>query len=440
MFNIDRKLGIVTLAQPLVDSNSRDYNLTVVASDEGVPSLSSTAQVLIKIMTTNVDLPKFERDEYVIEIEENKRVGSFVVLLQAGFQSSILYQIESCDPDCIVTMNPSSGAVFTSQPLDYEMKHLHNISVKATSMAGDSAFTHLIIHVLDVNDNRPMFIQENFTGHISESAEPRSHVLDMNDVPLMTRGIDVDSNENGLLVYKIVETSAADAFSIDPSSGILRAEIRFDRELVDKYEFTIQVSDHGSPSLSALVSAKVTIFIDDVNDSPPVFKQDLYKAAILLPLPVDVAVLQVSAFDPDSAPNALVEYSIVSGNPMENFRIHSKTGVLTYVSAAGIADDYELTVKASDSQFDSFTRVQIKVSQIEDTGLKFSKDIYDVQVRENITDIQLLAVLQVMEQPIHEHLTYALLNPGRFFHIRSAVGVLRRQACRSIENWSIPLY
>lgn len=43
-------------------------------------------------------------------------------------------------------------------------------------MASVSSYQNIVMHILDVNDNHPYFLQTDYYGHISEAASPGSYV------------------------------------------------------------------------------------------------------------------------------------------------------------------------------------------------------------------------------------------------------------------------
>jgi protocadherin Fat 1/2/3 len=55
----------------------------------------------------------------------------------------------------------------------------------------------------------------------------------------------MDSNLNALLLYSIVEPEARRYFEIDANTGALRTRSTPDREIKDKFEFSVQVQDQG---------------------------------------------------------------------------------------------------------------------------------------------------------------------------------------------------
>lgn len=76
------------------------YSLIVQASDQGTPSLSSTATVNVTLLDVNDNAPLCNHSSYVIEVAENFTVNGTVVSLQCsdadqGQNSVISYNITS---------------------------------------------------------------------------------------------------------------------------------------------------------------------------------------------------------------------------------------------------------------------------------------------------------------------------------------------------------
>ena len=60
-------------------------------------------------------------------------------------------------------------------------------------------------------------------------------------------------------------------FTIDSTTGEIRAKTKFDREMKDRYELVLVAKDHGEP-VSFETLRFVTIVIKDMNDHEPMFK------------------------------------------------------------------------------------------------------------------------------------------------------------------------
>lgn len=85
--------------------------------------------------------------------------------------------------------------------------------------AGSKTECTVIVHVLDLNDNAPRFVQALYQGSISEGASIGSLILTNNSFPLVITAKDDDSELNSLLSYDIIETLPRKFFHIDSSTG-----------------------------------------------------------------------------------------------------------------------------------------------------------------------------------------------------------------------------
>ncbi len=326
-------------------------------------------------------------EEYTTELEENKPEGSFVISVHATSRSSVVYEIARGDDGGLFNINPNSGVISSNILFDYEEYAFFNLTVRATNMVGAFTDTIVMVHLIDQNDNKPIFTQKSYVGNISEASLAGSVVLDDNNSPLVVKATDADTNLNSLLVYEIVETGARDLFSIDASTGAIRTRSNLDHEVSARYDFTVQVSDMGTPRNTAAQPAYVTINVMDVNDSPPKFTQDVYSASLLLPTYKDVVVVSVKAMDNDSVANSHLKYSIKSGNDDGHFRIEPDTGVILVSQSEDLNWYYDLDVHVSDGKFESDAVVEISVEDTDTEGLTFSQEVYNADIQENVTGV-----------------------------------------------------
>lgn len=99
-----------------------------------------------------------------------------------------------------------------------------------------------------------------------------------------------------------------------------------DREDISFYTLLVQASDQGTPPLTETVSVNVTI--EDINDNPPVFSDSNFTVTVAENLPVGTRFLNITALDSDIGDNALLAWSIVSGNVGDVMAIDSSSGRL----------------------------------------------------------------------------------------------------------------
>ncbi|KAG8191614.1 hypothetical protein JTE90_018546 [Oedothorax gibbosus] len=424
-FSIDPTLGIIQVAQKLDRNSMSEYFLSVRATDHGDVPLNGSVNVHIIITVADNAPPKFDKLEYVVELFENGRGEIKVIGVSATCRSSVYYEIIEGNTDESFTINPTSGVILTTKSLDYESYVFYNLTVRATNMVGTTAETRVLVHVLDRNDNHPYFLETEMVGFISEAVDSDSIVLDRSNLPLVVAATDKDSELNAVLFYKIVEKSANLYFRIDSSTGAVSTSQVLDHEKFSNFTFTVQVTDMGKPKLSALIPAKVTIFISDINDCPPQFEHPSYAATVLLPTHQGVVITSVKATDPDTVATTSIKYNIVSGNYGEKFAIDENTGAITVKNPDDINEEYQLVISASDSEYEASSKVSIKVKESQTSKLRFSKSKYLSAVEENSAKIVTVAVITVVGTALNEHLTYKILNPSDMFEVGPTSGVVR---------------
>uniref|UniRef100_A0A3B3XCQ2 FAT atypical cadherin 3b n=1 Tax=Poecilia mexicana TaxID=48701 RepID=A0A3B3XCQ2_9TELE len=331
IFSIDPVTGIVIL-EKFLDRESRDsYRIRVQATDRvgQQGALSSQVDLTILVLDVNDNAPVFQRRDYAVTVPEDVAVGTEVLRILAtsadiGPNAEITYSIRSVE--------------------SYFNKHfivrLHKVFTA----------TMVVIELMDVNDNAPMFDQDIYNVLISEDASIGQTV---------TRVLaeDLDSQVNGRITYSILKGDRTNHFWIDPVTGLLKVNKRLDRELVSRYTLSVQAFDSGSPAMSSTVA--VNIDISDVNDNPPVFTPPNSTAIIQLNQAAGTTLLTLSVSDKDSPRNgAPFVFRIVAGNEGSFFRL-DQTGSLKSNRVFGPEAPrefiLEIQVMASDSGKPSLT-------------------------------------------------------------------------------------
>lgn len=412
------------MAKELDCSSKSAYELVVKASDNGEPPLSSTVTVNIAVTVSDNAAPRFTEKEFSAEVSELALPGSFVSMVTAISQSSVFYQIKAGNVNNMFDINPNSGVVVTQQPLDYETMSEYKLIIQGTNMAGLATNATLLVHLKDENDNAPVFSQREFKGVISELASINSVVLTHENTPFVIHASDADCDQNARLIYQIVEPFAHNYFAIDSSTGAIRTTTALDYEQRSLFRFTVQVHDLGMPRLFAETAANVTIEVIDVNDCPPLFSQELYEAAVIMPTYKGVMVIQVNATDLDSGPNSKLLFSIPEGNIGDKFKIDPVTGIISIQNVTQLRSRYELKVRVSDGRFASAATVKVTVKESKENKRKFTQESYQAYIQENSSDKKTLAVIAAVGNQVNEPLFYRILNPDNRFKVSSTSGVV----------------
>ncbi|XP_062419885.1 LOW QUALITY PROTEIN: cadherin EGF LAG seven-pass G-type receptor 2 [Pungitius pungitius] len=349
--------GLITLALPLDYKLERQYVLTVTASDG---TRLDNAKVIVNVTDANTHRPVFQSSHYTVNINEDRPVGTTVVLISAtdedtGENARITYYMDDSIPQ--FDIDADTGAVTTRMELDYEDQVSYTLAITArdNGIPQKSDTTYLEILVNDVNDNSPRFLRDHYVGSVME------------DVPVFTSvvqvsAIDRDSGLNGRVFYTFLggEDGEGD-FIIESTSGIVRTLRRLDRENVPVYSLQAFAVDKGGPALRTAVNIQVTIL--DVNDNPPVFEKDEFDIMVEENSPIGVVVAHILATDPDEGSNAQIMYQIVEGNIPEVFQLDIFSGELTALIDLDYEtrSEYVIVVQATSAPLVSRATVHVKL-------------------------------------------------------------------------------
>lgn len=425
MFDIDETLGLITVKRELDKNQRSNYQLIIMATDHGTPPQSSTVTVSISVTVSNNAPPKFTGSNYKAEIHEDIKIGANVAILEAKSQSSVYYEILSGNNGDKFAINPNSGVIYVKNTVDYEQKKSYDVTVSASNIVGYSSFATIKIHIIDVNDNHPEFSQSVFEGSLSEATPVGSVVLTSEGKPLVIHASDKDENDNSRLNFEMIGDEAKKFFTIDKGTGAIRTTNVLDREIIDKVEFTVQVSDHGNPSLSAANPANVLIHIEDINDNAPIFTPSAISKVLLLPTAKGVEVAKLMVTDPDTKSSEGIKFRIIPDtNGFGHFHIDQSTGTLTVAEEKNLKSSYSLSIEASDGKFQSISMVNVTVKDSKSSEFVFSSSQYKVVLQEGKEISDNLMVIQIMNFE-SDPIVFTLLNEKDKFSIGGTSGVLQ---------------
>ncbi|XP_051830729.1 cadherin-15 [Antechinus flavipes] len=274
-----------------------------------------------------------------ISVSENhKRIPYTLVQIKSDKQQlgGVIYSIKGPgvdeEPFGIFSIDKFTGKVFLNAMLDREKTDHFRLKAFALDLGGSTLEdpTDLEIVVVDQNDNRPVFQQEVFTGHILEGAIPGTYITKAE----ATDADDPDT-DNAALRYSILDQGETELFSIDEHTGEIRTvQVGLDREVVGVYNLTLQVADMSGDGLTNTATA--IIYVDDINDNAPEFTREEFSVRADEAVGgIDVGRLEVQDKDLPGSPNWVAKFTILEGDPNGQFAIRTdpKTndGILSVV-------------------------------------------------------------------------------------------------------------
>uniref|UniRef100_A0A3P9K6X6 Photoreceptor cadherin n=1 Tax=Oryzias latipes TaxID=8090 RepID=A0A3P9K6X6_ORYLA len=239
------------------------YKLLAVEIDTP-ERFSATADIIIHLLDTNDNAPKFSLEYYIARIPENSPGGSNVVSVTAadpdsGSWGEVKYSIYGSGADLFL-IQPASGIIYT-QPwasLDAEVRSKYNFYVKAEDAEGKYSLAEVFVTVLDLNDHPPAFNQ-NFLE--------KTMVI---GAPVKIEAIDDDAEvPNNVIEYAIMNAEPDNnIFDINSDTGEIKLKsyiksMAIIQNITKKRDHTwslvVQARDRGQPSFSTTAVVKIGI-------------------------------------------------------------------------------------------------------------------------------------------------------------------------------------
>lgn len=193
-----------------------------------------------------------------------------------GFNSVSYHLIGSNAGSFTINNNTGLLQIAPGQTLDREKQSKIVLTVSAEDAPGKpsekrKATVEVIIDVLDVNDNPPMFSQKSYSAVIPENSNVNALVANLS-------ASDPDEGPGGEIRFELLDEGDANGlFKINVNTG----EIRTKKSLTGKgrsepYELSIRAQDNGdqvAKQKSLYTDVALVVFIGDVssNDGIPVF-------------------------------------------------------------------------------------------------------------------------------------------------------------------------
>ncbi|XP_053285143.1 protocadherin alpha-5 [Pleuronectes platessa] len=246
------------------------YNVTIVATDEGVPPLSSTSVITVHVSDVNDNPPRFKEPVINIFVKENSPVG-------------IIYTMTADDPDVdenakvtfsamnnnnnkhnaigsVINVNSETGDIISLQSFNFEELKTFQFIIQAKDSGVPPLSSNVTVNVLilDENDNSPTVLSP-YSEHGSVNSESIPYSAEAGYFVAKIRAVDADSGYNALLSYHLSEPKGNNLFRIGTSTGEIRTKRRMSDNDLKTHPLVVLVSDNGEPSLSATVSIDVVV-------------------------------------------------------------------------------------------------------------------------------------------------------------------------------------
>ncbi|KAF7228193.1 protocadherin gamma-C5 isoform X2 [Nothobranchius furzeri] len=378
-------------------------------------------RVVVDVLDVNDNAPRFSTSNITLEVSEAAAPGTRFRLESAhdpdvGTNSLRTYQLAANDLFVLKVESKSDGSKFPEIVVDKALDREKQASFRLLLTAVDggqpekSGSTLLLIRILDVNDNAPVFDEPVKKVTLLENVARGTLVTKLN-------ATDADSGSNGevsFLFSKYTSDRALQLFSVDSSSGEIRVKGDVDYEKGVSYHITVQARDGGSPAIEG--SCNVIVDITDVNDNAP----EVTLTSLISPIKEDSApgtvIALISARDLDSGVNGQVKLTISPGVPLQlisDFGMHYKLTTSGGLDRETVPE-YTMVVKATDGgspPLSSQITFVVKLSDVNDNPPTFSQPSYSVDIPENNAPSSPITAVSATDPDLGEnaHVSYSIL-------------------------------
>ncbi|KAK3578312.1 hypothetical protein CHS0354_004221 [Potamilus streckersoni] len=327
----------VVLFQRLDREVNPEHEVMLRCVDFGIPHRQSVASFRVKVTDVNDNFPIFTEEVFNISVEENNIIEARIGIVSAADKDENQNGLVafSLHPETLAlySIDRDSGIIKARISFDREIQDKYIFRVIASDKGTPSLTSTgtVVVHITDQNDNDPHFIMNSTQLFVYENQPAATRVG-------VIQASDPDNGINGSVSLRFLyQGNISELFVFFPDSGLVKTRVPLDREVKSKYEFSVLAVDMGGRSSSA----KISIFIQDLNDNDPVIEYpNDSDDSVLIPLTTKVGsvIAQILASDRDEGKNAQLHYSLNTTSNSDDIFIELDTGKLILNRSLNDAD------------------------------------------------------------------------------------------------------
>ncbi|XP_071313458.1 protocadherin alpha-8-like isoform X7 [Trachinotus anak] len=346
----------------------------------------------INILDVNDNDPLFTEKSQIVDIAENTLPGMKFALSEAidadvGKNTVNAFKLTPNEYFSLATIKGGesvSAELVLQKTLDREKQAVIHLTVTAIDGGTPprSGTSKVTVHVLDINDNPPVFNSPLYKTHIFENTPVGTTVITLN-------ASDADEGTNGEIVYSLRskgQDRILEIFHIDSITGVIMVKANVDFEEYAAFEIRVEANDKAQPPMSA--HCKVLVEVIDVNDNSPEITVTSLFNTVKEDADVGTAIALVSVLDKDGGRNGEVKCKILNQVPFK-LETNYKNYYSLIVDGAldrEITSNYNVTISATDEgtpPLSNTSIITVHVSDVNDNAPHFSEPMVNVYVKEN---------------------------------------------------------
>lgn len=400
-FAIDPNTGVLSTQQYLdFSTQPHFYYLQVIANDNAkYRPLQSEVAVVIQIINITMPPPYFIQNISTITVNVTEQLpnGAFVAYLPAATKDLFDTLSYSILGDSADTFSIDNNGVVTCMSLDYQRSRSYFLTVRVTANVHQTySEVTLIVLVVDINDNAPVFSQPVYDVSIVEQQNATQF--------LGLRITDVDAGINAMSAFSLVSNDFG-LFSVDTVTGVVSVSTLNYQDSA-QYLLVVRVQNIVPPFFSANATLNVTV-IKIIRNAPvfdPVGVISVYENVT-----IGSTVFQVTARDPDLKYSKIRYYLTCCFDKFTVDSVYGNITTLASLDREAHLQGLNVSIMAVNVGFEAYNTtitVNIQLLDIGDYPPVFTEDIYNVTVLENTLYDNFLQVSAAsLDTPKFSHIT-----------------------------------
>lgn len=384
IFALDPMTGQLTTNSKLDRESISQYEIQVVARDQGIPPQSATATVFLSVEDVNDNSPEFYPTRYFLPVSEDTPVDKSLVRISAtdldyGDNAIITYTLVS-GGDGLFTVDSLTGVVMLRGSLRMTQKPLHKLVISAKDRDDRRSEKDAIVEIMKESKLEDLEF-DSYGGYDFQITEDFGKEKGQIGREVGRAQIRVKDQVYSSIEYSIVYGDPKGNFNIDEHSGVITTATIIDRESTLSYTLIVTAR-------SGLAYGKTTVnvVVLDLNDNAPNFARDHDEIRLPENAAVGQEVYLSRARDKDSGINSRVTYSLTY-NPEDQFRVSESTGVLYLNRPIKAEPDSVLTIELTATDggtppLSSKNTISITIEDVNDHTPVFDHTSYETSLLE----------------------------------------------------------
>ncbi|KAM3840718.1 uncharacterized protein M6D78_007014 [Vipera latastei] len=350
-------------------------------------------RIEVEILDINDNAPEFSSSTIVLQIYELAALGARFPIPHAqdpdiGTNTLQTYHLSINENFSLNVKARTDGTKFPElvleKTLDRERVAVHNLILTAEDGGTfpRSSTVQIAVHVLDANDNHPVFDKPTYNVRLVENSPPGTLVIKLN-------ATDFDEGSNGQVRYSLSSHNSealCRIFAIDNITGEIRVQGSLDFEEASIYEIEVEAKDMGSPTMEQHCS--VIVEVTDVNDNVPEVILTSFSSSMSEDAPPGTVVAVIHVKDRDSGDQGKVQCGLSKNLPFKlrkDFE-HQYSLLIGEQLDRENSSQYNITICAFDLGNPPLlqqTSFSITLADINDNPPQFDRSFYEVIIEEN---------------------------------------------------------